>query len=92
MEQIHISESTKTPNGWQFQVTLGTDPNTTSHTVAVDQKYWEKLTSSKITPEELINKSLFFLLEREPKESILSSFDLSLISTYFPEYEQTISQ
>lgn len=92
MEQIHISESTKTPNGWQFQVTLGTDSDTTSHTVTLNQKYWEKLTSAKMTPAELINKSFLFLLKREPKESILSSFDLSLINTYFPEYEQIISQ
>jgi hypothetical protein len=31
-----------------------------------------------------------FLLEREPKESILGQFDLPVIGRYFPEYERDI--
>jgi hypothetical protein len=31
------------------------------------------------------------LLEREGNTSILTSFDLPLIGTYFPEYEQEIT-
>jgi hypothetical protein len=31
-----------------------------------------------------------FLLEREPKESILRSFDVTVIGRYFPEFETTI--
>ena len=40
--------------------------------------------------EELIEASFRFLLDREPKESILSRFDLSIISKYFSEYEARI--
>ena len=42
--------------------------------------------------ERLIKKSFEFLLEREPKESILSSFELSVIARYFPEYPKEIRQ
>jgi hypothetical protein len=42
------------------------------------------------TPEELIRSSFKFLLEREPKESILESFELPTISRYFPEYDQAV--
>ena len=42
--------------------------------------------------EELVRRSFEFLLEREPKESILSRFDLTVISRYFPEYERLISR
>jgi len=38
----------------------------------------------------LIEASFRFLLERESKESILSSFDLSVIDRYFPEYASRI--
>ncbi len=38
------------------------------------------------SPEQLIEASFEFLLEREPKESILSRFDLPVIARYFPEY------
>jgi len=39
-----------------------------------------------------VRRSFEFLLEREPKESILTRFDLSLISRYFPEYEREIKR
>jgi hypothetical protein len=31
-----------------------------------------------------------FLLEREPKESILARFDVSVIARYFPEFEREL--
>jgi hypothetical protein len=34
----------------------------------------------------LVRESFAFLLDREPPSSILRRFDLSVISTYFPEY------
>lgn len=40
--------------------------------------------------EELLKESFEFLLEREPSTSILHSFDLPVISRYFPEYEREI--
>ncbi len=40
--------------------------------------------------EELIEASFEFLLEREPKESILSEFELSVIARYFPDYPVAI--
>jgi len=43
-------------------------------------------------PEELLQASFEFLLEREPKESILRSFDLPVIERYFPEYPQRIRE
>ena len=36
--------------------------------------------------EGLVRASFVFLLEREPPSSILKTFDLSVISRYFPEY------
>jgi hypothetical protein len=30
------------------------------------------------------------MLEREPKESILPAFDVSVIGSYFPEFESNI--
>ena len=39
-----------------------------------------------------MSESFRFLLEREPKESILRSFDLTVISRYFSEYEREITR
>ena len=40
--------------------------------------------------ERLVAETFAFLLEREPKESILSRFDLSIVRQYFPEYDREI--
>jgi hypothetical protein len=40
--------------------------------------------------ERLLEASFEFLLAREPKESILRSFDLPVIERYFPEYPREI--
>ena len=40
--------------------------------------------------EELLEASFRFLLEREPKESILRQFEISVIASYFPEYPHDI--
>ena len=41
-------------------------------------------------PTELVERSMAFLLEREPPTSILRTFDLTVIGRFFPEYEATI--
>lgn len=64
----------------------------TEHTVTVRPGDYQKITGGKISPEELVRKSFQFLLERESNTSILRSFDLSVISTYFPEYQKTIQE
>jgi len=40
--------------------------------------------------EKLLEYSFQFLLDREPNTSILSFFELNIISKYFPEYESEI--
>ena len=43
-------------------------------------------------PETFIYACFVFLLAREPKGSILRSFDVSQIATYFPEFEAEITR
>ena len=42
-------------------------------------------------PADLIRESFRFLLEREPPDSILPRFDLTVIEEYFPEYRREIA-
>ena len=72
-----------------FEVTVR-DSTTTTHMVTLTNDYCQKLTGGKVSPEELIEKSFEFLLERESNSMILTSFDLPIIGDYFPEYEKTI--
>ena len=63
---------------------------TTHHRVLVTKADIERLSEGR-SPEELLQESFRFLLERESNTSILSSFDLPLIGRYFPEYEREIA-
>ncbi len=76
----------------EFLVTVTEGRSQSSHRVTVRQDYYEKLSGGKVSAEELVRRSFEFLLEREPKESILSQFDLSVIARYFPDYEQQIQK
>jgi hypothetical protein len=40
--------------------------------------------------ERLVAETFRFLLEREPATSILSTFDLTVVARYFPEYPAEI--
>ena len=42
--------------------------------------------------EAFAKRCFAFLLEREPKESILRRFDVAVISRYFPDFETAIAR
>lgn len=67
------------------------DGSSTEHVVTVSRAEWERFGNAFRTPEELVEASLRFLLDRETKEQILRSFGLGQIGQYFPSYEREIS-
>jgi hypothetical protein len=75
-----------------FRVRVIEAGSESNHQVTLDPKDCAGVAGAPVAPEKLIRKSFEFLLEREPKESILSRFDLSIISRYFPEYEREIKK
>lgn len=74
----------------EFGVVVGEKGDQRQYMVTLDDDYYHLLTQGNISKEELIRKSFQFLLEREPKESILSRFNLRVIKNYFPEFEKEI--
>ena len=68
-----------------FVVTV-TDSVTTTHTVTVTNQSLTDLTDDNTTKTQLLEFSFNFLLDREPNTSILSSFDINVISRYFSDY------
>jgi hypothetical protein len=73
-----------------FHVQVREDDSSTEHDVTLSASDFERLGAKHRTPEEFVRACFEFLLEREPKESILPRFDVSVISTYFPEFETKI--
>ena len=68
-----------------FEVTIS-DNKTTTHTVTVTDKSLTDLTENNVTKTQLLEFSFNFLLDREPNTSILSSFDINVISKYFSDF------
>ena len=72
-----------------FVVTVA-DGMTTTHTVTVTDQSLTDLADNKVTKTQLLDFSFNFLLDREPNTSILSSFDINVISKYFSDYNDEI--
>jgi len=78
-------------SGWACVVHLrDPDGSSTRHRVSVSAGDLFSLDAGAPDPTELVRRSFAFLLEREPKESILRSFELGVIGRYFPDYEAQI--
>lgn len=73
-----------------FRVTVTDGRSTSTHIVTVDPEESSGLPSGT-SNKDLVKASFRFLLEREPKESIMSRFDLSVIGRFFPEYPGRIN-
>ena len=89
MAKITVSRA-DAPDGWLLTVRVSERGSATEHRVTLSRDYHAQLTQGRATPEQLAEASFAFLLEREPKESILRSFELPVIVRYFPEYERRI--
>ncbi|MEX1111943.1 MAG: hypothetical protein WEC84_00620 [Candidatus Andersenbacteria bacterium] len=90
MEEVSIEKKHETSDGWEFEVLVGEGSDTTTHLVTIEENFWEPFAEIYDSPDELISASFEFLLQREPKESILTEFDLTEITTHFPEYQEEL--
>ena len=72
-----------------FEVTVA-KTSTTTHTVTVTDQSLTDLTDNNVTKTQLLEFSFKFLLEREPNTSILSSFDINVVTKYFPDYREEV--
>ena len=73
---------------FRFRVVVAEGSSTSEHEVSASRTELESLAHGSESPADVIRRAFAFLLDREPKESILRSFELSVISSYFPEFEQ----
>jgi hypothetical protein len=76
----------------EFQVRVIEGATQTSHAVTLKKPDYERITAGKIDQPELVKRAFEFLLENEPKESILARFDLMVIGRYFPNFEREMKR
>ena len=80
---------TPADDGYLAEVTVRDRGREERHRVRVPRAALERL-APRADAEALVRASFAFLLEREPKESILREFDIVVIARYFPEYPEEI--
>lgn len=74
-----------------FQVVIVENDGETHHRVTMSNNTYNDIFNISYTPVQCIEAAFHFLLDREPKEAILPSFDITVISRYFPEFKHEIS-
>jgi hypothetical protein len=86
---VHASRS---GGGWVCQVAVELRGKRTEHRVTVSPASLARWGAGNEAEnvEDLVLRSFEFLLEREPPSAILREFELSVIETYFPEYDELI--
>ena len=91
-EKINILKSEQSGDEWKFTVMVGDDDNAVKHEVTTEDEYYANLTGRVVSPEELVIKTFEYLLEQGTKESIMGSFDLSVVRDYYFNYEIEIKK
>ena len=89
MAEITVTRTDAERAPWRFHVTVREGDAATEHDVTLSSADLERLGHGR-EPEDFIRACFAFLLDREPKESILHAFDVSVIGGYFPEFEDVI--
>jgi hypothetical protein len=90
--EVDMIEVRRTSGGdpLEFEVVVREGQGETRHHVTMARETCDRLTAAQDTPERCLEAAFRFLLDREPKEAILSRFDVTVISRYFPEFKQEL--
>jgi hypothetical protein len=72
----------------RFEVVVREGADATRHRVTMSLSGFDAFAARSHSPEQCVEAAFRFLLDREPKEAILKSFDVSVIARYFPEFHR----
>jgi hypothetical protein len=73
----------------EFEATVEEPSGASRHRVTVARAEAARL-GGGAAPERLVRAAFGFLLDHEPKESILARFEIKTIARYFPEFEREL--
>jgi hypothetical protein len=91
MAEIEIEAAGEGSGKTRFRVTVREGDSSSEHEVTVTDGDYRRLGERYDSYEDFVRATFQFLLEREPKESILAQFDVATVPRYFPEFERDIA-
>jgi hypothetical protein len=90
--EIEVTRAAETDQAWEFVVTVREATGQSTHRMTLSHAELADLRGERADPEGFVRDCFEFLLAREPKESIMSRFDVRDIGRYFPEFREEISR
>ena len=88
---IEVKTVAQDARAYRLAVRVRESGGETSHEVTLSRDLLARLAPAE-SADAFVRRCFAFLLEREPKESILGHFDVAVIGRYFPEFEKTIAR
>jgi hypothetical protein len=74
-------------SGFTFDVIVHDLRGESRHRVTIEANEAERWAKLGAAPSRCVEAVMRFLLDREPKESILSTFDTNVVRRYFPGFD-----
>ncbi|HEX2089433.1 MAG TPA: hypothetical protein VHI54_05805 [Actinomycetota bacterium] len=90
MAEIQIRKTSEDDERLSFSVAIEEAGSRSTHQVTLSRSDHRELGVDTESPEQFVRRCIEWLLEREPKESILARFDVREISQYFPRFSEEI--
>lgn len=90
MSNFKISITPDSAHALTFDVIVDDGRGESRHRVAMKADEAERWSKLDVAPLHCVEAAMRFLLDREPKESILSAFDIGVIRRYFPEFDDAL--
>jgi hypothetical protein len=75
-------------SGFTFDVIVGDLRGESQHRVTIEANEAERWAKLGAEPSRCAEAVMRFLLDREPRESIMSAFDMGVVRRYFPEFDE----
>ncbi len=90
MSDPSISVTPRPGGGLTFDVIVRDAHGESRHRVAIGPDEGRRWAELGAEPARGVEAVMRFLIDREPKESILSAFDTNVVRRYFPEFDDAL--
>jgi hypothetical protein len=88
--EVDVTLTAEDEGALTFDVVVTEGGSTSRHAVTLSRADYDAQGDRWSRPEDFVAGCFAFLLEREPKESILARFDVGDIGRYFPEFDRDV--
>jgi hypothetical protein len=90
MSDLAISVTPDPDRVLAFDVAIRDARSESRHRVTISAEDAARLAKFGTDPAGCVEAAMRFLTDREPKEAILSAFDIAVIRHYFPEFDDAL--